>query len=427
LLSAVAASAVLICAASAAMAMQFDSLATSPCAADATTLCLNANRFKVQAHWQALNLIPIQSGEGQAVPLTGDTGYFWFFGASNIELVIKAVDGRPVNSRLWVFYGALSNVQYVIAVTDTQTGAVQKYFNIQNHQASVGDTVAFSDTFAGGPSANFSLSTATPAAGASAFFTDTSTGNPTQWVWDFGDNTAFDTRQNPTHVFAQPGEYTVALTVRNGDSSADHSEAVTVGPAGTQPVASFSVSSSPTSGAAVAFQDTSTNSPDAWLWDFGDPGSGASNTSTLQNPTHTFAAAETYTVTELSSNNSGTSAPATRQVVVAPGVPAVTTIVVDVESFTFNHGDPIVVHVGQSYKLKFHTLDNGSSRQGHGFSGAAEFGLSSHRPLLVGPDYTTETFTPTSGQIGSHFFDCNAVVECGSGHSTMSIPIVVQP
>ncbi len=32
-------------------------------------------------------------------------------------------------------------------------------------------------------------------------------------------------------------------------------------------------------------------------WNFGDPGSGASNTSTLQNPTHTFSAPGTYTVT----------------------------------------------------------------------------------------------------------------------------------
>ena len=34
-----------------------------------------------------------------------------------------------------------------------------------------------------------------------------------------------------------------------------------------------------------------------WQWNFGDPGSGASNTSTLQNPSHTFVAAGTYTVT----------------------------------------------------------------------------------------------------------------------------------
>lgn len=45
--------------------------------------------------------------------------------------------------------------------------------------------------------------------------------------------------------------------------------------------------------ASVANAGTLTN----WQWDFGDPGSGAANTSTLQNPTHTFATSGTYTVT----------------------------------------------------------------------------------------------------------------------------------
>ncbi|RMH03005.1 MAG: PKD domain-containing protein, partial [Planctomycetota bacterium] len=45
-------------------------------------------------------------------------------------------------------------------------------------------------------------------------FTDLSTGSPTSWNWDFGDgNTA--TAQNPSHTYAQPGLYTVTLTVGN--------------------------------------------------------------------------------------------------------------------------------------------------------------------------------------------------------------------
>ncbi len=37
-------------------------------------------------------------------------------------------------------------------------------------------------------------------------------GNITSWHWDFGDNTN-STEQNPTHTFAEPGTYTVTLTV----------------------------------------------------------------------------------------------------------------------------------------------------------------------------------------------------------------------
>ena len=89
--------------------------------------------------------VPTQgtSGTGTAIALTADTGYFWFFSATNVELVIKVLDGRAVNNHFWVFYGALSDVQYTITVTDTQTGSVKTYSNTQGNLASVADVVAF--------------------------------------------------------------------------------------------------------------------------------------------------------------------------------------------------------------------------------------------------------------------------------------------
>src|SRR5712692_5778766 len=113
-----------------------------PCVAGSLTLCLNNGRFKVEVSWR----VPSQgtSGSGTAVPLTSDTGYFWFFGSSNVELVIKALDGTPVNGQFWIFYGALSDVEYTLTVTDTATGAVKKYVNASGNLASVADTSAFS-------------------------------------------------------------------------------------------------------------------------------------------------------------------------------------------------------------------------------------------------------------------------------------------
>lgn len=49
-------------------------------------------------------------------------------------------------------------------------------------------------------------------------------------------------------------------------------------------------------GFTVSFQDQSTGNPDTYFWDFGDPTSGANNTSTLPNPTHTFTAAGIFNV-----------------------------------------------------------------------------------------------------------------------------------
>jgi ELWxxDGT repeat protein len=110
------------------------------CKPSATALCLLANRFKVEASW-----IDPQgnTGDGQAVALTPDTGTFWFFSPDNVEVVDKVIDGRALNSSFWFFYGALSNVEYWLTVTDTATGLARRYYNPAGQMASVGDTTAF--------------------------------------------------------------------------------------------------------------------------------------------------------------------------------------------------------------------------------------------------------------------------------------------
>ena len=58
----------------------------------------------------------------------------------------------------------------------------------------------------------------------------------------------------------------------------------------------------------VPFSDISTTSAgtvQSWSWNFGDPSSGANNTSTLQNPTHTFSGTGVYTVTLIIDDVSG--------------------------------------------------------------------------------------------------------------------------
>lgn len=113
---------------------------TAGCAPTGTSLCLNQSRFQVDVAWRDFQG---NTGVGQAVPLTPDTGTFWFFNASNVELIVKVLDGRAINGKFWVFYGALSNVQYTVTVTDTQTGALKTYSNASGVFASTGDTNAF--------------------------------------------------------------------------------------------------------------------------------------------------------------------------------------------------------------------------------------------------------------------------------------------
>lgn len=97
------------------------------CTADATTLCLNGSRFKVQATWRNYSN---QTGTAQAQSITSDTGYFWFFAQTNIEVMIKVLDFCGGPSATWSVYGAgLTDVEVTLRVTDTTSGATRTYTN----------------------------------------------------------------------------------------------------------------------------------------------------------------------------------------------------------------------------------------------------------------------------------------------------------
>jgi hypothetical protein len=118
-----------------------DTTAGAPCTANSTTLCLNNNRFQVQAAWRTSDGT---SGQAETVTLTTDTGYMWFFSSDNVEVVIKVLDGCPLNNSFWVFAGGLTNVRVVITVTDTVTGTVRTFVNPQGTAFQpIQDTSAF--------------------------------------------------------------------------------------------------------------------------------------------------------------------------------------------------------------------------------------------------------------------------------------------
>lgn len=117
-----------------------DGIQRSGCVADGERLCLAGGRFEVSVDWSDFTG---GEGSGRAVPISGDTGSFWFFDEDNLELVVKVLDARAINDRFWVFYGALSNVAYRIEIRDTVSGVVRTYDNALGDFASVGDTSAF--------------------------------------------------------------------------------------------------------------------------------------------------------------------------------------------------------------------------------------------------------------------------------------------
>jgi hypothetical protein len=71
------------------------------------------------------------AGDGNGVALSSDTGYFWFFSPSNVEIIVKVLNACPINQNFWVFAGGLTNVGVNLTVTDTQTGVIRSYQNVR--------------------------------------------------------------------------------------------------------------------------------------------------------------------------------------------------------------------------------------------------------------------------------------------------------
>jgi hypothetical protein len=117
--------------------------ATALCTADAASLCLAGDRFRVEVVWHDPR--SGARGTGNPIPLTGDTGAFWFFSAGNAELLVKVLDGRTNNGHWWVFFGALSDLEFDIRVTDTLTLVRKIYHNPPYTVASRADISAFVD------------------------------------------------------------------------------------------------------------------------------------------------------------------------------------------------------------------------------------------------------------------------------------------
>ena len=111
------------------------------CVPDYETLCLNNGRFAVTAQWTKADAT---SGDGNAVSLTGDSGYFWFFDSANIEIVIKVLNGCAITNSYWVFAAGLTNVQVDLHVVDTTTGVEYTKENPLNTAfVPIQDTAAF--------------------------------------------------------------------------------------------------------------------------------------------------------------------------------------------------------------------------------------------------------------------------------------------
>jgi outer membrane protein assembly factor BamB len=227
------------------------------------------------------------------------------------------VSSSPAVASGVVYIGSLDNTTYAL---DAATGALLWTFDVGGRVMSspaVSNGVVYIGSGDGSVYAIGSLPLDPPVAGFTAnvtsgtaplgvAFTDMSGGVVTTRFWDFGDGTTAWANETlaVSHTYSFPGTFSVTLTAGNRDAQDTETKTgyIQVTPSGSPAVAWFTAS--PMAGTAplvVRFTDRSRGAPAAWEWDFGD-----GNTSTEQNPVHTYAATGKYTPRLTVSNSGGT-------------------------------------------------------------------------------------------------------------------------
>jgi gliding motility-associated-like protein len=144
-------------------------------------------------------------------------------------------------------------------------------------------------------------------------FTDISStveGTIVKWIWNFGDGTAIEEKNAAApfnHTYLVSGTYKVILKVitDKGCESVAFEKNVLINPL---PIVNFGVPEICIADTFAQFTDSSRISDGkvlSYLWNFGNPSSGALNSSTLKNPTHRYTVAGTYQVTLIVTSASG--------------------------------------------------------------------------------------------------------------------------
>jgi len=118
----------------AASSMNRQIAASTTCTTSSTKVCLVGSRFQVR--------VKVGAAYQTAHPVSDLSAAFTFGNPANPEVVVKVLDGRPVNGRYWVFFGSLTSQSYQVEVTDASNG-VSRTYQSPGASCGIGDTAAF--------------------------------------------------------------------------------------------------------------------------------------------------------------------------------------------------------------------------------------------------------------------------------------------
>jgi pseudomonalisin len=123
------------------------------CTPNATTACLLNNRFKATVRFRNGGDNGAADTDAFVKTVTGfasannETSFFYFYGANNIELLLKMLDQGNTNSSgqptIAVLFGSATPLRFELTITDTQTSAVKRYTSQYASQVGQTDFSAF--------------------------------------------------------------------------------------------------------------------------------------------------------------------------------------------------------------------------------------------------------------------------------------------
>ncbi|MFT7209531.1 MAG: PKD repeat protein [Flavobacteriales bacterium] len=118
---------------------------------------------------------------------------------------------------------------------------------------------------------------------------ESSAGASAEYIWDMGDGTILSGDNPGNYDYGTYGTFTITLTIDNGACQDMYEQIIEITPP--PPIAAFLGPASGCAPLVVNFQDLSEYAL-AWSWNFGDGG-----TASVSNPSYTYYAPGTYTVT----------------------------------------------------------------------------------------------------------------------------------
>lgn len=115
------------------------------CSPTSSRFCAQNSRFTVSI-W-AKDQRTGMTDTGHVMTSSGVYGMFAFpvlaGNTTDPQVFVKVLDGRPVNGKWWVFCSTLTDVEFKVTVTDTQTSQSRTYHKLPGTTTSTFDTGAF--------------------------------------------------------------------------------------------------------------------------------------------------------------------------------------------------------------------------------------------------------------------------------------------